>query len=221
MENNVFNELNAVNVNEHVEKKNTGKTTLSYLSWSWAWKEVKSRYPDATYEIVKFENGLPYTYDENTGYMVYTKVTIQGITHEMWLPVMDSHNCSMLSKPYEVKTKYNSYTVDKCTMFDVNKTIMRCLTKNLAMFGLGLYIYSGEDLPESDDDGKKQSTPPAPPSAEDLKKAEDMKSSLLDYEDVIPKDKWTKIDEAVTQGNTAYLETILSWAKGKAEQKSA
>ena len=48
-----------------------------------------------------------------------------------------------------------------------------------------------------------------------------MKSSLLDYEDVIPKDKWTKIDEAVTQGNTAYLETILSWAKGKAEQKSA
>ena len=109
---------------------------MSYLSWSWAWKEVKSRYPDATYEIVKFENGLPYTYDENTGYMVYTKVTIQGITHEMWLPVMDSHNCSMLSKPYEVKTKYNSYTVDKCTMFDVNKTIMRCLTKNLAMFGL-------------------------------------------------------------------------------------
>ena len=221
MENNVFNELNAVNVNEHVEKKNTGKTTLSYLSWSWAWKEVKSRYPDATYEIVKFENGLPYTYDENTGYMVYTKVTIQGITHEMWLPVMDSHNCSMLSKPYEVKTKYNSYTVDKCTMFDVNKTIMRCLTKNLAMFGLGLYIYSGEDLPESDDDGKKQSTPPTPPSAEDLKKAEDMKSTLLDYEDVIPKDKWTKIDEAVTQGNIAYLETILSWAKGKAEQKSA
>lgn len=59
------------------------------------------------------------------------------------------------------------------------------------------------------------------PSAEDLKKAEDMKSTLLDYEDVIPKDKWTKIDEAVTQGNIAYLETILSWAKGKAEQKSA
>ena len=79
-----------------------------------------------------------------------TKVTIEGITHEMWLPVMDSHNDAMLSKPYEVKTKYNSYTVAKCTMFDVNKTIMRCLTKNLAMFGLGLYIYSGEDLPEEE-----------------------------------------------------------------------
>lgn len=147
---NVFSTLNAVNVNEHVEKKNTGKTTLSYLSWSWAWAEVKKRYPNATYEIVKFENGLPYTYDENTGYMVYTKVTIEGITHEMWLPVMDSHNDAMLSKPYEVKNKYNSYTVAKCTMFDVNKTIMRCLTKNLAMFGLGLYIYSGEDLPEEE-----------------------------------------------------------------------
>lgn len=150
MENNVFNELNSVNVNEHVEKKNTGKTTLSYLSWAWAWAETKKRYPGATYEIVKFENGLPYCYDPKTGYMVYTKVTIEGTTHEMWLPVMDSHNAAMLAEPYEVKTKYSSYTVDKCTMFDVNKTIMRCLTKNLAMFGLGLYIYSGEDLPEGE-----------------------------------------------------------------------
>ena len=150
MENNVFNELFKVNVNEHVEKKNTGKTTLSYLSWTYAWAEVKKRYPDASYEVVKFENGLPYCYDENTGYMVYTKVTIGGITHEMWLPVMDSHNDAMLSKPYEVKTRNGAYTVAKCTMFDVNKTIMRCLTKNLAMFGLGLYIYAGEDLPQEE-----------------------------------------------------------------------
>lgn len=153
----VFNTLFAVNVNEHVEKKNTGKATLSYLSWAFAWAEAKKRYPDANYEIVKFENGLPYCYDENTGYMVYTKVTIEGVTHEMWLPVMDSHNDAMLSKPYEVKTKYGSYTVDKCTMFDVNKTIMRCLTKNLAMFGLGLYIYAGEDLPTVDDPELQQS----------------------------------------------------------------
>lgn len=150
MENNVFNELYKVNVNEHVEKKNTGKVTLSYLSWTYAWAEVKKRYPNASYEVVKFENGLPYCYDENTGYMVYTKVTIDGTTHEMWLPVMDSHNDAMLSKSYEVKTKYGSYTVEKCTMFDVNKTIMRCLTKNLAMFGLGLYIYAGEDLPQEE-----------------------------------------------------------------------
>ena len=228
MEKDVFNELNAVNVNEWVEKKSTGSTTLSYLSWANAWKEVKKRYPDANYEIVKFENGLPYCYDENTGYMVYTKVTIQGVTHEMWLCAMDSRNKALLSHPYEVKTKYNAFTVEKCTMFDINKTIMRCLTKNLAMFGLGLYLYAGEDIPQDEKEETKSSKQsakteekPVPPSAEDLKKAEDMKSNLLDYEDIIPKDKWTKIDEAVTQGNIAYLETILSWAKGKSEQKSA
>ncbi len=223
MENNVFNELNKVNVNEHVEKKNTGRVTLSYLSWSWAWKEVKSRYPDATYEIVKFENGLPYTYDENTGYMVYTKVTIQGITHEMWLPVMDSHNEAMLSKPREVKTKYNSYTVEKCTMFDVNKTIMRCLTKNLAMFGLGLYIYSGEDLPE-DENGSKPSSKSqttTPQFTRDSKKAEELKNILLDYSDIIPDDKWATIDKAVAEGNVQYLESIVAWAKKESDKKSA
>lgn len=157
---NIFNELYNINVNEFVEKKNTGKVFLSYLSWTYAWKEIKSRFPDAQYEIVKFENGLPYCYDEKTGYMVYTRVTIEGITHEMWLPVMDSHNAAMLSEPYKVQTKYSSYTVEKCTMFDVNKTIMRCLTKNLAMFGLGLYIYAGEDVPnsnEGDGDEKPES----------------------------------------------------------------
>lgn len=168
MEKDVFNELNAVNVNEWVEKKTTGSTTLSYLSWANAWKEVKKRYPDANYEIEKFENGLPYCYDENTGYMVYTKVTIQGITHEMWLCAMDSHNKALLSHPYEVKTKYNSYTVDKCTMFDVNKTIMRCLTKNLAMFGLGLYIYAGEDLPTDESDNPKTPQPSTDEPSEEV-----------------------------------------------------
>lgn len=149
-ENTVFNTLNAVNVNNHVEKKNTGKVQLSYLSWTYAWEEVKKRYPNASYEIVRFENGLPYVYDQNTGYMVFTKVTIDNITHEMWLPVMDSHNEAMLSTPRTVKTKYSEYTVDACTMFDINKTIMRCLVKNLAMFGLGLYIYAGEDIPSGE-----------------------------------------------------------------------
>lgn len=146
-ENTVFNALNSIDVNEHVEKKNTGKTTLSYLSWVYAWAEVKKRYPDANYEIIKFANGLPYTYDPNTGYMVFTKVTIQNMAHEMWLCVMDNHNEAMLAEPRKVKTKTGEFIVDKCTMFDINKTIMRCLTKNLAMFGLGLYIYAGEDLP--------------------------------------------------------------------------
>ena len=146
----VFEELNAINVNDKTEKKKSGSTELTYLSWTWAWAEVKKRYPDAHYEIM-MHDGLPYVYDENTGYMVFTTVTIDGISHMMWLPVMDGANKAMKSKPYTYSTKYNGEkTVEAATMFDVNKTIMRCLVKNLAMFGLGLYIYAGEDLPENE-----------------------------------------------------------------------
>nr|WP_254005395.1 DUF1071 domain-containing protein [Enterococcus hirae] len=145
---NIFLNLNAVNVNQYVEKKKTGSTELSYLSWAWAWKAVKERYPDATYRILKFENNLPYVFDENTGYMVFTEVKIDGVTHEMWLPVMDNSNKAMKSESYTYDTRNRKgITVEKASMFDVNKTIMRCLVKNLAMFGLGLYLYAGEDLP--------------------------------------------------------------------------
>ena len=94
--------------------------------------------------------------DPELGIMCYTTVTIEGQTHEMWLPVMNGANKAMRRVPYKY-TVYNSYTktseektVERATMFDVNKTIMRCLVKNLAMFGLGLYIYAGEDLPEDE-----------------------------------------------------------------------
>lgn len=143
-----FEKLNAINVNDKTEVKDNGQVKLTYLSWAWAWQECKKQFPDASYEIEKFENNLPYVYDENTGYMVFTKVTIEGITHEMWLPVMDEKNKAMKDKPYTYKTKYGEKEVAQATMFDINKTIMRCLTKNLAMFGLGIYIYAGEDLPE-------------------------------------------------------------------------
>ena len=144
----VFSRLFKVDVSKNIEKKSAGYgKELSYLSWTFAWSNVKLRYPDANYEIVKFENGLPYVYDAKTGYMVFTKVTIEGTTHEMWLPVMDSHNEAMLDHPYVKKYKNSQVNVDAATMFDINKTIMRCLVKNLAMFGLGLYIYAGEDLP--------------------------------------------------------------------------
>lgn len=164
-----FEILNAINVNDHTEVKDTGKVKLTYLSWAWAWAEVKKAYPDANYEIVKFDDGIPYAYDPNTGYMVYTKVTIEGITHEMWLPVMDGNNRAMKDEPYEVKTKYNTFTVQPATMFDVNKTIMRCLVKNLAMFGLGLYIYAGEDIPEPIEDEPQET--PAPAKKASAKKA--------------------------------------------------
>lgn len=157
-----FNKLFAINCNDKTEKKNNGSTELTYLSWCYAWSEVKKLYPNARYEILKFgENKLPYVFDEKTGYMVFTRVEIEDIEHEMWLPVMDSANKAMKDKPYTYKVKeykfgkftgnYIDKNVEPATMFDINKTIMRCLTKNLAMFGLGLYIYAGEDLPENVD----------------------------------------------------------------------
>lgn len=138
-----FEELLKLNVNDKIEKKNG----LSYLSWGYAVAEFTKAYPDFTYEIKMFD-GKPYIYDDNTGYMVFTSITADGQTKEMWLPVMDNNNKSMKNKPYAYKTSYGEKMVAQATMFDINKTIMRCLVKNMAMFGLGLYIYNGEDLPE-------------------------------------------------------------------------
>lgn len=140
-----FEDMLKVNVNEFTEKKNG----LTYLSWAHAWQVFKSKYPDATYRVVKNEEGKPYFLDEQLGIMCYTEVTIGNLTHEMWLPVMDGANKSMKLTAYSYKTKYGDKHVAPASMFDINKTIMRCLVKNLAMFGLGLYIYAGEDFPET------------------------------------------------------------------------
>lgn len=157
-----FEELLKINVNGHTENKNG----LTYLSWTWAWSEFKKQCPKADYEIMKFENGLPYVYDENTGYMVFTKATDGNEWKEMWLPVMDGNNKAMLNHSYNYKVKeykegkwtggYTEKTVEPASMFDINKTIMRCLVKNIAMFGLGIYIYAGEDLPEGYEISKEE-----------------------------------------------------------------
>lgn len=152
----VFETLNAINVNGHVEKKKTNEKNpdgsekhLSYLSWVWAWGQVKQHYPDASYEV-RHWGDKPYLNDDQLGIMVETSVTINGETISMWLPVMNGNNKAMKSTGYTYKTKYGDKAVDAATMFDVNKAIMRCLAKNIAMFGLGLYIYAGEDLPEDE-----------------------------------------------------------------------
>ena len=148
---NVFENLKEVNVTGYVEEKNG----LKYLSWAYAWQKVMELYPGAIYEIERFE-GKPYLYDEKTGYMVFTRMRIEDIEREMWLPVMDNNNKAMLDHKYTYKVKdyatksYKDKEVETATMFDINKTIMRCLVKNLAMYGLGLALYSGEDLPEEE-----------------------------------------------------------------------
>ena len=152
----IFNELSNLNVNDKIEKKPTaGGKELSYLSWAYAVGEFTKKYPNYTYEIKMFE-GKPYIYDDNLGYMVFTSITIGDMTKDMWLPVMDSNNKAMKKESYSYKTKYGEKFVESATMFDVNKTIMRCLVKNMAMFGLGLYIYAGDDLPECEQDNKEQ-----------------------------------------------------------------
>ena len=119
----VFERLSSINVNDHVEKKDN----LTYLSWAWAWSVTKKECPDASYSI------LPTDYDEDLGFMCHTSVTIEGQTLEMWLPVMDGKNKSMKKKAYTYSTKYGDKQVDAATTFDINKTMMRCLVKNLAM----------------------------------------------------------------------------------------
>lgn len=164
MENNTtFEILNSINVNSMTEKKQTGGTTLTYLSWASAWAVAKANFPDIEYEIERNpETGLPYWYDPLTGYMVFTKLTIGGQTHEMWLPVLDGANRAMKAEPYEVKMKYKTVVVAAASMADINRSIMRCLVKNLAIFGLGLYIYQGEDVPSTDTEQVQPVQPPKP-----------------------------------------------------------
>ena len=133
----VFNILNSVNCNEHTEKKNG----LTYLSWAWAWAEVKKRYPLAFYTIYESLEGWNYFTDGRTCW-VKTGVTIEGLEHIEYLPVMDFKNASI--------------PAERVTSFDVNKAIQRSLTKAAARHGLGLYIYAGEDLPE---DASKDADP--------------------------------------------------------------
>ena len=220
----VFEELNAINVNEKTEKKKSGNTELTYLSWTWAWAEVKKRYPDAHYEII-MHDGLPYVYDENTGYMVFTTVTIQDITHMMWLPVMDGANKAMKNKPYTYSTKYSGEkSVEAATMFDVNKTIMRCLVKNLAMFGLGLYIYAGEDLPEVEAEEHKTAQEVAKKKLEkiDAVQIEELKKTLtengIDEEFVLSLYKLKDLSE-VTNQKLDNINSHLEDIKKKQEEK--
>lgn len=144
---NYFKILNDINVNDKTEKKKD----LTYLSWAWAWAELKKLFPDSTYTVYENSEGWCYFTDGRTCW-VKTGVTVKGIEHIEYLPVMDFRNASI--------------PADKVTSFDVNKAIQRSLTKAVARHGLGLYIYAGEDLPEED-----------AKVAEEKKKAEPKKES--------------------------------------------
>ena len=156
-----FSELNKIDVSDKIEKKNG----LSYLSWAFAWGELKKRYPDSTYTIYENADGLFYHTDGRTAW-VKTGVTVCGIEHIEYLPVMDYRN--------------NSIPVDKLTSFDVNKAIQRSLTKAVARHGLGLYIYAGEDLPEDDTKAAPTETPKSTTTTKTKAKAPEAKTAAKD-----------------------------------------
>ena len=126
-----FRTLSVIDVNKYTEKK--GKFT--YLSWAFAWAELMKEFPGATRTV--YENpqtGLPY-WSDVTGVMVKVGVTIQGVEHISYLPVMDMRN--------------NAKKLEQSNMMDINKGIQRCTVKAISLHGLGLYIYAGEDLPDT------------------------------------------------------------------------
>jgi len=124
-----MSELLKINVNDHVEKKGN----LSYLSWAWAWAEVLKIDPAARFTVHEY-NGMPLMYLKDDTGMVKVSVEIKGDIKTCVLPVMDNRNRA----------------IQNPDAFAVNTAIMRCLAKCIAMFGLGLYIYAGEDLPEGE-----------------------------------------------------------------------
>ena len=155
----VFEVLNAINCNEHVEKKNG----LNYLSWAWAWSIVKKHYPLAEYKVYeRGDTGIPYFTDGKTCW-VKTEVTIEGLPHMEYLPIMDHKN--------------NSIPLERVTSMDMNKAIQRSLTKCCARHGLGLYIYASEDLPE------QTAAQPAPPQPQQFN-PEPMETPSLESQNV-------------------------------------
>jgi hypothetical protein len=157
-----MSDLLKINVSDHTEKKGG----LTYLSWAWAWAEVLKVDPAATWIAHQYGppgSEQPCMWIGETA-LVHTSVTINGIRRECLLPVMDNRN-NAVKNPDARK---------------VSDAIMRCMTKAIALHGLGLYIYAGEDLPESSDEPVTTAHPPAKLAAEDTPISPEMDSYVRD-----------------------------------------
>lgn len=156
------------------DKNNPNARPLKYLSWSYAWATFKQLYPDAKFRVIHNPTtNLPYFYDPEAGIMVETEITAGGETQMMWLFVMNGANKAMKLHPYTYQSwnshskSYEEKTVQAATMFDISKTLLRCLVKNMAIFGFGLDLYSKQDLPEVTTDNsvpQQQTMKPAAPA---------------------------------------------------------
>ena len=140
---NYFARLNAINVNEHVEKKGG----FSYLSWPYAVAQLRLADPTAVWEVRRFD-GLPFL-TTDAGIFVEVAVTVQGVTLSQIHPVLDGRNRPLLVP----------------SSFDINTSLQRCLVKAIALHGLGLYIYAGEDMPQPVADAANEASAQAPAAA--------------------------------------------------------
>lgn len=162
---NIFNKLNAINVSELISKKDTNKRNpdgskveLSYLAWADCLEIAYKNFADNEISWVVYENpqydNLPIWGNAKLGYFTKTQVTIKGVSKKMFLPVMDGNNNYLIDEPYQYATKYGTKKVDAINVFEINKSVLRCLVKNFALFGIGLYVYKGEDLPTDEREQK-------------------------------------------------------------------
>ena len=167
----VWKTLSEINVNDHIEKKNG----YSYLTWSWAWATLMEHYPASTFyfenqeqgEIDANNEGVIRFPDETAE--VRCTVTVEGITRSMWLPVMD----------------YKNNAIKNPNARDINDAKMRCLVKALSLFGLGLYIYAGEDLPEKTKKVEAPAKPAdAPPAVDQVKELKDAISAATNLDEL-------------------------------------
>lgn len=159
----IWDTLSKIDCSKHIEKKGN----LTYLSWAWAYGIMMDNYPEMQFYIADDE------VQQDGTILVNVIVTIGDMTRKMWLPVMDHRN-----KP-----------VANPNAFQINSTRMRCLTKCFALFGLGHYIYAGEDLPPSD-----EPEPEVDPDAES----------------VITEDQYDEINELMEKSG-ADLDRFCEW----------
>jgi len=148
----VYWSLQSVNVNDKLKEKQN----MKYLSWSWAWAETKKLYPNTTYVVYenKKKDYLPIWGNNKFGYFVRVSVTINELTHESRLPVMNGAMKAMKDEGYSYtvfdryKKEHIKKNVDKMSVMEINKTVQRALVKALGMHGLGLSVWKGEDYPD-------------------------------------------------------------------------
>ena len=149
----IFNKLSAIDVGDHTEKRKSGKFTATYLSWTWAYQTIMDNYPQFGYSFDDEE------IMDDGSVMTGVVCSIGRFTRSMWLPVMD-HTFKAIPNP---------------SARDISDARMRCLVKCISMFGLGLYIYAGEDVPPQ----AASNSPPAPVAKEDKEKYTVAATALL------------------------------------------